>query len=264
MNDQHARLTRARTDQLRELLERLRLNAGDLELFDRALTHASIAREAEGPDCDYESLEFLGDAALGLAVADELLRRAPDRTPGEYSRMRAGLVNRRRLAKVAQELDIAPAILLGKGEELSGGRQRAALLADCLEALIGAVYLDQGWLAAQDFVRRVFAHEIGQAAEEEPVWDYKSRLQHHCQAVRLGLPRFVLVRSEGPDHQKQFEVEVLLRDRPAGRGVGFSKKEAEQNAAREALEAEGLFPEAAQREARPSAVPAKRPEMEGE
>ena len=161
--------------------------------------------------------------------------------------MRAGLVNRRRLAKVAQELDIAPAILLGKGEELSGGRRRAALLADCLEALIGAVYLDQGWNAAQAFVQRVFAREIDQAACEEPVWDYKSRLQHHCQAIRAGLPRFVLVRSEGPDHLKQFEVEVLVRDRPAGRGTGFSKKEAEQNAAREALEAEGLGPETAQR-----------------
>ncbi|MCP4642091.1 MAG: ribonuclease III [bacterium] len=229
-----------RRDTLQTLIDRLEIEITDLELVDRALTHASIACEADEPTYDYESLEFLGDAALGLAVAHQLFEHVPDRTPGEYSRLRAGLVNRRTLARVAQELDIAHAIRLGKGEELSGGRMRAALLADCLEALIGALYLDQGWDAAAAFVARVFGGEVDRMLTAEPVWDFKSRLQHHCQAKRIGLPRFDLVRSEGPDHQKEFEVEVFLRNTAVGRGVGFSKKEAEQNAAREALAHEGV------------------------
>ncbi|MBN2311930.1 MAG: ribonuclease III [Candidatus Hydrogenedentes bacterium] len=230
---------RERAQELHALLDRLALRIRNVELVDRALTHASIGCETSQPARDYETLEFLGDAALGLAIAHELLERAPDRTPGEYSRMRAGLVNRKCLAKVAKGLDIAGAIRLGKGEELSGGRQRAALLADCLEALIGAVYLDRGWEYARAFVIRLFGDEVEQAVTAESVWDYKSRLQHFCQAERIGLPRFEVVRSEGPDHRKEFEVEVLLRDRPSGRGVGSSKKEAEQNAAREALAHEG-------------------------
>lgn len=213
-----------------------------LELLDRALTHASIASDAHEPLHDYESLEFLGDAALGLAVAHHLYAHIPDRTPGEYSRLRAGLVNKRCLARVAQELDIAPLIRLGKGEELSGGRERSALLADCLEALIGAVYLDRGWEAARGFVTRIFCEEFERELESERIWDFKSRLQNYCQAQRIPLPAFTVTRSEGPDHLKQFEVEVNVRGKVIGKGVGLSKKEAEQNAARTALEHEGELP----------------------
>ena len=113
-------------------------------------------------------------------------------------------------------------------------------MADCLEALIGAVYLDQGWETAREFVARAFRQELEKARSLNEVWDFKSRLQHHCQAQRIPLPRFEVVRSEGPEHKKEFEIEVLLRDEPAGRGTGFSKKEAEQNAARVALEREGV------------------------
>jgi ribonuclease-3 len=217
------------------------LEVDNLDLLDRALTHASITSEPGGPAYDYESLEFLGDAALGLAVAHFLFQHAPDRTPGEYSRMRAGLVNRRCLSEVAERLEIAPAIRLGKGEESSGGRTRSALLADCLEALIGAVYLSCGWEAAKHFVESAFRIELEGALQSDAGWDHKSRLQHHCQSLRIELPRFELVRSEGPDHQKLFEVEVYIRGEPAGRGAGLSKKEAEQNAARAALEREGVF-----------------------
>lgn len=229
----------ARVEELRTLAARLGIPFRDLTLFDRALTHASTGGEVAGPSYDYETLEFLGDAALGLAVAHRLYEIAPGRTPGEYSRMRAGLVNRRCLGRVAEELGIAPAIRLGKGEELAGGRKRVALLADCLEAVVGAIYLDRGWEAARQFVVRVFRAEIDRECAEERVWDFKSRLQHYCQARRFALPEFTVVRSEGPDHQKQFEVEVLVRGKAMGRGVGFSKKEAEQNAARAALEHEG-------------------------
>lgn len=231
-----------RAAQLRALMDRLGFIVQNVELLDRALTHASITAEQEGPDYDYESLEFLGDAVLGLAVAHYLFEHKPDCTPGEYSRMRASLVNRRCLARIGRELDIAPTIRLGKGEESAGGRQRTALLADCLEAMIGAVYLDQGWEAAHGFVVHTFQKEFEHATKTEVGWDFKSRLQHLCQAERIPLPRFEVVRSEGPDHKKEFEVEVYLRGEPAGRGTGLSKKEAEQNAARVAIENERWRP----------------------
>jgi ribonuclease-3 len=231
-----------RTRELRRLAERLGYSLDTLPSLDKAMTHASAACEAEGPIEDYESLEFLGDAALGLAIAHGLFDRLPDRTPGEYSRLRAGLVNRRSLARIAQELNIAPAIRLGRGEELSGGRQRMSLLADCLEALIGAVYTDLGWDAVRTFVERAFGDDLNRAGKAEKLWDYKSRLQHYCQAQHMALPSFVVVTSRGPDHQKEFEIEVLLQGKPAGRGCGMSKKEAEQNAARAALQHEGQCP----------------------
>lgn len=231
----------ARSTQLQSLMARLGIRIIQTELLDRALTHASIAAESQGPVSDYEALEFLGDAVLGLAVAHHLLEHKPNSTPGEYSRIRAALVNRRTLAELAQKLDIAPTIRLGKGEELSGGRHRSALLADCVEALIGAIYLDQGWEAARDFVIHVTHEEFEEALTQDVQLDHKSRLQHYCQAERISLPRFELVRSDGPDHRKQFEVEVYLRDQPCGRGVGLSKKEAEQNAARVALERVGVY-----------------------
>jgi len=232
-------LESARADDLREFSRRMELGINDLALLDRALTHASVYSEMQRAVGDYESLEFLGDAVLGLAVAHYLFECVPDRTPGEYSRTRAGIVNRRCLARVAKELNIGPVIRLGKGEELSGGRERAALLADCLEATIGALYLDQGWEAARAFVARVFEKELRRALAADRVWDFKSRLQNYCQAGRMPLPEFRVVRSEGPDHRKEFEVEAWLRGAPIGRGRGSTKKEAEQNAARMALEHEG-------------------------
>jgi len=224
---------------LRRLAVRAGVEIHDFGHFERALTHASHVAENAGAMHDYESLEFLGDAVLGLAISHRLFEVMPDRTPGEYSRLRASLVNRSCVARVARELNLAPVIRLGRGEELSGGRERQALLADCMEAFIGAVYLDSGWSTAQTLVYRLFAEEIAQIGRRERVWDFKSRLQNYCQAQRIPLPEFVVLRSEGPDHRKEFEVEARLRGQPAGRGNGPSKKEAEQQAARAALEHEG-------------------------
>jgi ribonuclease-3 len=230
-----------RVQALQALSLRLDLRMENLGLLDRALTHASILVDLqETAQQDYESLEFLGDAVLGLAVAHCLYERMPDRAPGEYSRMRAGLVNKRCLARLARDLDIQPLIRLGKGEESSGGRQRVSLLADCLEALIGAVYLDRGWEAARALVVRIFHDEVERELASDKLWDFKSRLQNYCQAEHIGLPAFVVVRSEGPDHRKEFEVEVVVRGVAVGRGRGSTKKEAEQNAARMALEHESL------------------------
>lgn len=228
-----------RREELRSLTEALAIDLADFALLDRALTHASATAEAAGAQANYESLEFVGDAVLGLAVAHCLYDRIPDRTPGEYSHMRARVVNRRTLAKVALHLGLAPVIRLGKGEEQSGGRQRKALLADCLEALIGALYLDRGWDAAKAFVVRVFEEELVRAQTSESVWDFKSRLQNYCQGRHEALPEFEVIRSEGPDHRKEFEVEVRLGGMAVGTGRGLTKKEAEQNAAREALAHEG-------------------------
>lgn len=228
-----------RERELRDLLATFEIEILDLTLYDRALTHASIVAEADGAAYDYESLEFLGDAVLGLAVAHDLFERLPDNTPGEYSRMRASLVNRKVVARVGARLDIAEVIRLGKGEEKAGGRQRKALVSDCMEALIGAIYLDHGWEQARAFVLKVFDPELHQAPEAAGIWDYKSRLQHYCQAQRIPLPEFRVLAAMGPDHRKTFEVEVLLRGQTAGHGCGLSKKEAEQQAARAALENEG-------------------------
>jgi ribonuclease-3 len=229
-------LSGEREAELRALASRLGYTMRDVSVFDRALTHASIFAEAGAPGKDYESLEFLGDAVLGLAVAHHLFETLPDRTPGEYSRMRAGLVNRKNAARVGLALDIAPVIRLGKGEELSGGRGRISLIADCLEALIGAIYLDSGWECARDFVVRAFHGELERAHQIDRVWDFKSRLQNHCQAEHIPLPVFELIRSEGPDHKKEFEVMVWVNGEPAGTGRGPSKKEAGQSAARATLE----------------------------
>jgi len=229
----------AREEELRALASQLGIVTDDLGLLDQALTHASITSEAPDVKRDYEALEFLGDAVLGLAVAHHLFENVPDRTPGEYSRMRAGVVKRQAVARVAGQLGLAPAIRLGKGEESSGGRKRQALLADCLEAVIGALYLDQGWEAARSFVVSAFGKELVCERDLDTIWDFKSRLQNHCQALHYALPVFAVVWSEGPDHNKQFEIEVSVRGRPAGRGRGSTKKEAEQNAARAALEREG-------------------------
>lgn len=227
-----------REAELRALGGALGFPIRDAALFDRALTHASVGDATAGRPADYESLEFLGDAVLGLVVAHHLYETRPGLGPGDYSRLRAGLVNRKAVARVGAALGIAPSIRLGKGEERSGGRGRDSLLADCLEALIGALYLDSGWEAARNFVLRAFQQEFVAAHGAALDWDYKSRLQNHCQARQLGLPRFEVVRADGPDHQKEFEVEVTLGGEPRGRGMGRSKKEAEQNAAREALDRE--------------------------
>ncbi len=232
-----------RHEELQALGQELGLTFSDYTLFDRALTHASASVESASAEGDYEALEFLGDAVLDLTVAHFLYRHAPDRSPGEYSRMRASVVNRRTLARVAGALELGPAIQLGRGEELAGGRRRRALLADCLEAVIGALYLDQGQDAANEFIERVFAADLEMALSQRQVWDYKSRLQHYCQANRMPLPAFLVIRSEGPDHRKEFEIEVTLGNGVAGRGVGLSKKEAEQGAARAVLEREGQLAE---------------------
>ncbi len=220
-----------------------------------ALTHRSLSYErapeqSAKPSSDNEQLEFIGDAVLGLIVAEDLFRRFPDSREGELTRLRASLVSRRHLAQVASSIDLGAMLLLGRGEEQSGGRRKPALLANALEAVIAALYLDAGLDAARQFIQRVIITpalpELQIALESGgtfngAIGDHKSALQEYMQSSGAGQPHYVLTAQSGPDHRKTFRVEVRLQEsngesRPIAESEGASKKQAQQEAARVALE----------------------------
>ncbi len=207
----------------------------DPSLLDRALTHKSYANENRVPYHN-ERMEFLGDSVLNLIVSEYLMKVRPDSTEGDLSRLRASVVSEPALASVARALSLGDQLLLGKGEEQTGGRDKDSLLADSLEALIASLYLDQGMDAARTFVLRFFDDLIKRTCVERVTLDYKTELQELCQRLLKLLPEYHVVSETGPDHRKQFEVEVWVKGAPAGRGAGRSKKEAEQHAAKEALD----------------------------
>jgi len=209
----------------------------DRGLLEHAMTHTSRANEdVTGGVIDNESLEFLGDAVLGFIIADTLFREFPEWDEGEKSKTKASMVSTFALAKQAERLQLGDHLLLGRGEEKTGGRRKQALLADTYEALIAAIYLDGGIDAARGFINREF-HALIEAARRHGVagQDYKSGLQELVQARSQPLPEYRLVGTFGPDHDKRFEVEVLVGGESLARASGPSKKEAEQEAARLAL-----------------------------
>ena len=197
-----------------------------------ALTHSSYA--AEHACASNERLEFLGDAVLGLVVADYCYRRFPEMPEGELAKVRAAVVNARVLAEVAEQLGIGDALLLGKGEEASGGRTKPSILADALEAVLGALYLESGWTAAERVILTFLGPRIERAAAEPDDFDQKGLLQELTVRQGEGIPRYVVVGS-GPDHDRQFEAAVFVNGLRRGAGVGGTKKDAEQEAARQAL-----------------------------
>jgi ribonuclease-3 len=204
------------------------------ELRDAALSHRSYAFE-QGLPVTNERLEFLGDAVLGLVITDLVYRAFPDRQEGELAKLRAAMVNMGTLADVARGLGLGPELLLGRGEELSGGRDKASILADALEAVLGAIYLDLGLVVASSVITRLFQPRIEAYVRGEGERDYKTILQE-LSAQDLGrLPEYRVV-ERGPDHEKEFTATVYLSGRQLGKGVGRSKKEAEQRSAREAFE----------------------------
>lgn len=211
----------------------------DRGLLEHAMTHTSRANEdASGGVRDNESLEFLGDAVLGFIVADLLFREFPTLDEGQKSKMKATLVSTATLARLADRLGVGDHLLLGRGEEKTGGRQKQALLADAYEALIAAVYLDGGMEQAQAFVLRELAPLVSELRAGAPVGhDYKSALQEHLQSQNASLPDYRLAGTTGPDHRKQFQVDVVVGGRAVAQGSGWSKKDAEQEAARRALDA---------------------------
>jgi len=236
------------------------------ELLEQALTHSSQAREVEALGAgsgspsgrsssgDNEMLEFLGDAVLGLATSEALFHRFPEFQEGHLSKLRAHLVGQRHLLRVAEQLEIGHYMRLGRGEEKSGGRNKASLLVDALEAVLAALYLDGGWAVARDFiVRTIVEPELANMKLETsaiPVMDFKSALQEALQARGGPQPVYALVKEEGPEHKKTFTVEVRLPE-PAmgqfvGRAQGATKKRAEQEAARQLLEHLATLPGARQ------------------
>ena len=204
----------------------------DLGLLDRALTHRSWAFENGGVQPN-ERLEFLGDAVLGLIVADEIFHAHPDEQEGRLAKVRAAAVKSESLAAVARQLGLGSYLKLGRGEIGSGGQDKDSILADGLEAVIGAIYLDQGFATAYDLVQRLFAETLSELAERGAALDYKTSLQELAAAQHGALPRYE-VSERGPDHLKTFTARVLVAERDVGHGEGRSKKQAEQRAAREA------------------------------
>lgn len=208
------------------------------ELLDRALTHRSSVYEknAAGAAADNEQLEFLGDSILGFVVSDMLLQRRPDFPEGRLSKLKAHLVSASHLHNVALKIGLGSHLRLGRGEELSGGREKKALLANAVEAVIAAVYLDAGMEVAREFVEReiVGRGEVTDAAME--VVDYKSALQERAQALKLPQPRYSIVEERGPEHAKTFLVEVRVGRQLSSRAEGLSKKSASQKAAQHVLE----------------------------
>jgi ribonuclease-3 len=204
------------------------------DLLRLALTHRSYAYERGGLPTN-ERLEFLGDAVLGIVVTDAIYNEYPTLPEGSLAKMRAALVNMTVLADVAREIGLGEAVLLGRGEELTGGRNKSSILADTLEALFGAVYLDQGIKAARRVILGLFTPRIRGQVEGGTTIDYKTSLQETAAAQLGSLPEYQISES-GPDHAKRFQATVVLQGRPYGTGDGRSKKEAEQAAAKVALE----------------------------
>jgi ribonuclease-3 len=201
----------------------------DRDVLLRSLAHRSWCAEHGEPESN-ERLEFLGDSVLGLVVTHYVFEHFPELPEGQLSEVRAGVVNARVLAELASEIDLGAHLLLGKGEDAAGGRAKPSILADAFEAVVAAVYLDQGFAVARDFVLRCLSERIADAAAGPGGRDYKTRLQEATAARSLGRPRYI-VRDEGPDHAKRFFAVVYVNDHPYGEGEGGSKKQAEQSAA---------------------------------
>ena len=198
-------------------------------LMEQALTHRSYAYEHGGLPTN-ERLEILGDAVLGLVVTDALYTTHPDLPEGQLAKLRASVVNTRALAAVARGLQLGRWLRIGRGEEVTGGRDKNSILADTMEALIGAVYLDRGIAGATTLVRSLFDPLMAVAATQGAALDWKTALQELMAAQGLGVPDYRIAES-GPDHLKEFTAEVLVAGEPCGDGEGRSKKEAEQQAA---------------------------------
>jgi ribonuclease-3 len=206
----------------------------DKNLFKHALTHRSWVNEHKGERTSNERLEFLGDAILEFVVSREIYNQFPDKEEGYLTALRANLVNTVALAELAKKLDLGTALYLSKGEEDSGGRTNPSLLADTLEAIIGAIFIDRGIGDAEDFIKENLMSEVERKASE-PLKDPKSRLQEYVQSQGFPAPKYKVIEESGPDHSKKFVIEVVVNDSSWGTGEGKSKGAAEQAAAGQAL-----------------------------
>ncbi|MEA1970440.1 MAG: ribonuclease III [Thermodesulfobacteriota bacterium] len=226
-----------RIENLEELSEMLSYTFSDITLLDTSLTHSSYANE--NPDLaweDNERLEFLGDAVLQLCISDILIKRFPDYAEGQLSKVRAAMVNEQPLAGLAREYRIGEFMLLGRGEENSGGRDKDSILGDAVEAIIGAIYLDGGYESTLRFIRATFQSLVDEWIESPIYLDYKSLLQETSQGRFRLVPQYRITGASGPDHDKTFDIEASIGDIISTTGTGKNKKDAEQDAARKALQ----------------------------
>lgn len=205
-------------------------------LLEEALTHRSRANEVSGGIFDNQRLEFFGDSILGFIIGGELFHRHPDLREGDLSRLRAVLVDEENLSRLAAVIDLGAFLVLGKGEERSGGRNKKSILADAYEALIAAVYLDGGLEAVQSLIKKQFDGLLSAAASFGLSRDYKTELQELTQSRFSSVPRYELIEASGPDHDRTYRVQVVINGSAAGEGSGKSKKDAQQAAACAALE----------------------------
>lgn len=220
---------------LKQLQNKLELVFHNKQLLKQAFTHASYVNEHRfSQQEDNERLEFLGDAVLELTVSEHLYTIFPDRPEGELTKLRAAIVCEPSLVKFAESLDFGKYVLLGKGEELTGGRTRPALLADVFESFIGALYLDQGLNTVQQFLHRYIFSQLVMDGKLQST-DFKTELQELTQHHNMGVLEYRIVEERGPAHEREFVSEVYMEGRALGRGTGRSKKEAEQQAAAAAL-----------------------------
>lgn len=222
---------------LRELEEALSFRFADIGLLDEALTHRSYSHENQRlPGRDNERLEFLGDAVLSLCVGHLLMGRFPTEAEGHLSKKRAALVNEAPLSDLAGRLGLGGYLLLGRGEEASGGRTKPSILADTLEAVIAAVFLDGGYEKADRFIRHLFEPLLEEESLYSRFRDFKSELQELSHTRFQAAPSYALIGESGPDHEKSFEVRLTIPGVVTASGTGRNKKEAEQHAAMKALE----------------------------
>ncbi|TFE24987.1 ribonuclease III [Cohnella luojiensis] len=229
------------TDVFKEFQERIDMTFRNPALLKQAFTHTSYVNEQRGPRiADNERLEFLGDAVLQLTVSEYLYRLYPDSPEGELTRLRASIVCEPSLVRFAETLEFGQVVLLGKGEEQTGGRTRPSLLADAFEAFLGALYLDQGLNAVRTFLDRHLFSALPRDGQT-PLKDFKTELQEKVQQLSMGALDYRIVEERGPAHDREFVAVVAIGKQRLGTGIGRSKKEAEQQAASQAL---ATFPKA--------------------
>lgn len=214
----------------------LKVTFKDVTLLDMATTHRSFANENPKINFSNERLEFLGDSVLSLIVSTFLYSKFPSYPEGKLTSIRSVLVQSKTLAKISQELQIGDFMLMSKGEELSGGKGNQSILADAFEAVLGAIYLDLGFEAAQTLVTETLLSKMDDLLLIKDMVDYKSLLQEKTQEKDKISPKYLVTKTEGPDHDKTFYIDVIVGQEKRGSGVGKSKQEAEQNAARNTLE----------------------------
>jgi len=230
-------ISRERRNELAAFQKKAGFRFKSLELLNRALTHLSRTNEDSFRHENHERLEFLGDAVLGMVAASYLYKKLPNRAEGELARVKSFVVSEDTLSELALSLGIDRALLIGKGEEQSGGRGKKAILADAMEAVIGACYLDQGFDKVTAFILKILSPEVTKVLENRHRKDYKTIVQEFVQKQHRSYPKYSVIRRSGPDHDRTFWISCIIEEKEYGPAEGKNKKEAEQKAAALAYEA---------------------------